>query len=132
MTVFFALAEMLICRTCKRSIRFEESSHRGLGFKIVVSCVCGRREINSGPLVNTGHKTNRRIVFVMRLLGIAREGINVFCGLMMLSQRLAKSAYDKIVQHIHEASESMFKSASDKAVTEEKEKVLKMEERRII
>ena len=51
---------------------------------------------------------------------------------MDLSQGLAKSSYDKIVQHIHEASESMFKSVSDKAVTEEKEKMFKMEERRII
>ena len=120
--VFFALAEMLICRTCKQSISFEESGHRGLGFKIVVSCVCGRREINSGPLVNTGYEINRRIVFVMRLLGIAREDINVFCGLMDLSQGLAKSTYNKIVQHIHEASESMFKSVSDKALKEEKER----------
>ena len=40
-TVFFALAEMLICRPCKQRINFEESGHRGLGFKIVVSCVCG-------------------------------------------------------------------------------------------
>ena len=44
-------------------------------------CVCGRREINSGPLVNTCSEINRRIV-----------------------------------------SEPMFKSVSDKAVTEEKEK----------
>ena len=69
----------------------------------------------------------------MRLLGIEREGINVFCGLMDLSQGLANSTYDKIVQHVHEASESMSKSVSDKAVTEEEEKkMLKMEERRII
>ena len=121
-TVFFALAEMLICRTCKQSISFEESGYRGLGFKIVVSCVWGRREINSGPLVNVGYEINRRIVFVMKLLGIAREGINMFCGLMDLSQGLAKSTYGKIVQHIQEASESMFKSVSDKAVTEEKDK----------
>ena len=84
--------------------------------------MCGRREINSCPLVNTGYEVNRRIVFVMRLFGIAREGINVFCALMDLSQGLAKSMYDKVLQHIHEESELMFKSVSDKAVTEEKEK----------
>ena len=58
----------------------------------------------------------------MRLLGIAREGVNVFCGLMDLCQGLAKSTYDKIVQHCHSASASMFETMSKKAVKEEREK----------
>ena len=82
LTVFGAIADILICKSCKQSVKFEESGHRGLGFKIIVSCKCGHREINSGLLINTGYEINRRIVFVMRLLGIGREGVNVFCGLM--------------------------------------------------
>ena len=81
-TVFTALSQILICYKCKQSVHFEESGQRGLGFKIVVSCRCDHTEINSGPFIHNGFEINRRIVFIMRLLGIAREGINVFCNLM--------------------------------------------------
>ncbi|KYQ47031.1 hypothetical protein ALC60_13943 [Trachymyrmex zeteki] len=122
LTVFGAIAEIVICRSCKGNVKFEECGHRGVGFKIIVSCRCGRREINSGPLINTGYEINRRIVFVMRLIGIGREGLNVFCGLMDLCQGLTKSSYQKIVQHIYAASEKMFKIICQKAVNEEREK----------
>lgn len=122
LTVFHAIADIIICRSCKQNIKFTESGHRGLGFKIILSCMCGRREINSGPLINTGYEINRRIVFVMRLLGVGREGINIFCGLMDICHGLGKSTYDKIVQHFHSAAESMFKSVCKKAVKEERKK----------
>ncbi|XP_066599643.1 uncharacterized protein [Prorops nasuta] len=122
LTVFHAISDMVICRSCKQSITFAESGYRGLGFKIVLTCRCGRREINSGPLINTGFEINRRIVFVMRLLGVGREGINVFCGLMDICKGLTKSTYDQIVQHIYSASKSMFESVCEKAVKEEQEK----------
>nr|XP_032514623.1 uncharacterized protein LOC116768095 [Danaus plexippus plexippus] len=57
----------------------------------------------------------------MRLLGVAREGINIFCGLMDMSQGLAKSTYDQIVKHLYTASKTMFESVCKKAVDEEKE-----------
>lgn len=78
LTDFNTIANMVIYGTCKQKITFAETGHRGLGFKIVISCMCGLREINSGPLLNTGYEINRRIVFVMRLLGIGREGIDVY------------------------------------------------------
>lgn len=122
-SVFLAISQLVICNSCKQRITFAESSHRGLGFKIILSCRCGKREIQSGPLIHTGYEINRRIVFVMRLLGVAREGINIFCGLMDLSQGigLAKSTYDKIVEHLHTASKTMFESACKSAVEEEKQ-----------
>lgn len=118
-TVFTALSQILICYKCKRSVRFEESGQRGLGFKIVVSCNCSHTEINSGPFIHNGFEINRRIVFIMRLLDIAREGINVFCNLMDMCTGLSKSSYTKIVEHIHEAAKSSFKDLSKKAVQEE-------------
>ena len=127
LTVFLAISDIVICRSCKQNITFAESGHRGLGFKIVLSCMCGRREINSGPLINTGYEINRRIVFVMRLLGVGREGINIFCGLMDMCQGFAKSSYDKIVKHLYSASKSMFESVCEKAVKEEQEKNVKNE-----
>lgn len=99
--------------------KFKESGHRGLDSKIILSCMRGRSEIDSGPLISTGYEINRRIVFVMGLLGIGRDSINVFCGLMDLYQGLAKSTYDEIFQHIHSASESMFNIVTEKAVKEE-------------
>lgn len=125
--VFTALAEFLICRVCKQSIKFEESGHRSLGFKLIVSCSCGRREINSGPLIHTGHEINRRLIFVMRLLGIGREGINIFCGLMDLGQGLTIGVYEQAMQHIYTAAHSMFESICKKAVEEEKEENVKNE-----
>lgn len=107
-SVFLALSEIAICRSCKQKLTFAESGHRGLGFKIVVMCMCGRREIQSGPLINTGYKINRRIVFVMKLLGIGREGINVFCGLIDMSAGFKKSTYQQIVEHLYAASKTLF------------------------
>ena len=118
LTMFGVIADIVICRSCKGSVKFEESGHRGLGFQIIVSCKCGHREINSGPLMNTGYEINRWIVFIMMLLGVGREGINVFCGLMDLCQGLAKSTYDKVVMHLHSASVSMFETLSKKAIKE--------------
>ena len=58
----------------------------------------------------------------MRLLGIAREGINIFSGLMDLGQGLSRSCYDDIVKHLHEAAKTVFDILCKKAVEEEKEK----------
>ena len=46
---------------------FDEFAACGLGFKLDIKCSCGTRDLNSGPLINTGFEINRRIVVVMRL-----------------------------------------------------------------
>jgi len=74
---FTALSDMFICRNCKQDVKFTETEIRGLGFKFVITCKCGSKQIQSGSYINTGFEINRRIVFVMRLLG---EGINLFCS----------------------------------------------------
>ncbi|XP_015177660.1 PREDICTED: uncharacterized protein LOC107067025 [Polistes dominula] len=119
-TVFTALTEMLICRYCKLPVKFEESGNRGLGFKIVLLCKCGRKDINSGPLINGGFEINRRIVFVMRLLGVAREGINLFCNMMDICNGLTESSYNGIISIIHNTTQSAFRASTVKAVSEEK------------
>jgi len=58
------------------------SDHRGLGFKIKIRCRYGQTSINCGPFIKNAYENNLRIVFVMRLLRITREDINIFCGLM--------------------------------------------------
>lgn len=42
--------------------------------------------------INNAFELNRRIVFVMRLLGAAREGINLFCNMMDVCNILTKSS----------------------------------------
>ncbi|EZA51573.1 hypothetical protein X777_09740 [Ooceraea biroi] len=116
---------MVICRQCKQDIKFAESGIRGLGFKIIISCRCGRREINSGPFIKNAFEINRRIIFVMRLLNAAREGINIFCGLMDIGQGTSKTAYDHAVQHIHSATSAVIDVLCKKVVQEEKEENVK-------
>lgn len=118
-TVFTALSDLLVCKECKQSVSFAQSDNRGLGFKILLSCQCGRRQINSSPFINNGYEINRRIVFVMRLLGISREGINLFCSLMDLGKGISRNAYYTILQHIYDASRIVFLLLRKKAVREE-------------
>lgn len=81
-SMFAAIQEFVICRNCKNNINFYETSPRGLGFKIATRCGCGTRFINSGPMINSGFEINRRIVLVMRLLGVGLQGLNLFCNMM--------------------------------------------------
>ncbi|CAH2100864.1 unnamed protein product [Euphydryas editha] len=119
-TVFTALSEILICRDCKLPVKFEESGNRGLGFKIVVICKCGFRNIFSGPLINNGFEVNRRIVFTMRLLGVAREGINLFCNMMDICNGISESTYNAVTSLLHTSTQSLFQASCVKAVGEEK------------
>ncbi|KAG8228179.1 hypothetical protein J437_LFUL014414 [Ladona fulva] len=75
--------------------------------------------IASGPLINTGYEINCRMVFVMWLPGIGREGMNLFCGLMDIGQGLSKDSYDLIVGRIHHATSAVFDMLCEKAVKEE-------------
>ena len=67
-TVFTALSEIVKCSVYNQKINFNDCGSRGLGFKIVVTCPCGDKMINSEPLINNGFEIHRRIVFVMTYL----------------------------------------------------------------
>jgi len=123
----YSLADILVYGECKQKIKFEESGNRGLGFKLVVVCRCGKRFIQSGCLVNTGYEINRCIILVMRLLGVARDGINLFCSFMDMCSGISQHAYDNIIKHVHSTSKSVFDSYCQKAVQKEKEENSKRE-----
>ncbi|KAG8234020.1 hypothetical protein J437_LFUL013855 [Ladona fulva] len=91
-----------------------------MGFKISVNCLCGTVLIKSGPFVNDGYDINRRIVFAMRLLGVSREGINLFCGMMEFGFGLSQKAYEGVVKHMHDSIEKICKYSCKKIVCEEK------------
>ena len=51
--VFTALSEFGGCKKCNSDVRFSQSSKRGLGFKILVSCSnCGDADIFNCPLIH--------------------------------------------------------------------------------
>lgn len=100
-TVFNSLADTLCCKSCKQTVKFEDSAHEGFAWKLVVSCRCADRSIDSGPQIDKDSEINRRMVFVTRLLGVNFEGINMFSNLMELSDGFSREAYDGIVECIN-------------------------------
>ena len=118
--VFTALQQYLKCKVCDKDVSFSKYGQRGLGFKILLTCDCGEKYIDSGPLILTGYEINRRLVYVMRLIGIGLSGINTFCGLMELGNGISCSAYYYIIDTISIAVQSVFDLAMRKAVNEEK------------
>ncbi|KYM81197.1 hypothetical protein ALC53_08268 [Atta colombica] len=62
---------------------------------------------------------NRRIVFVMRLLGIGREGLNIFYNFMDICNGLTKDAYNKIAEHIYSVTKAEFESCAQRVINEE-------------
>lgn len=118
--VFTALQQILKCKVCDKDVSFSKYGQRGLGFKILVTCDCGEKYIDSCPLISTGYEINRRLVYVMRLIGVGLSSINTFCGLMELGSGLSSSTYYHIIDTISIAVQSVFDLAMRKAVNEEK------------
>jgi len=127
-SVFSAIQDIVQCKTCRRSMTFDESGSRGLGFKITAKCACGIRHIHSGPFIRNGYEINTRIIFVMRLLGVSLAGINLFCAMMDIGKGLNKDSYNRIVQHIYEAAKKMFDEMCLRVVKQEREENEKREQ----
>ncbi|CAH2107864.1 unnamed protein product [Euphydryas editha] len=118
--VFSTLQEYLKCKTCDKDVSFTKYGQRGLGFKVCITCKCGKRYINSCHMISTGYEINRRLVYIMRLIGVGLSGINKFCGLMELGTGISSSIYYKIIDSISIAVKSVFDVVMLKAVREEK------------
>ncbi|GFS99385.1 uncharacterized protein TNCV_1601891 [Trichonephila clavipes] len=79
-SVFAAVSETVISKTCKNDLSFSQSSFRGLGLKIILWCNCEERTvINSCPMIQNACEINRWCVFVMQLFGVGYEGVDLFC-----------------------------------------------------
>lgn len=119
--VFAALAQILVCKECGNSVSFTETSKRGLGFKIVVSCgTCRDTHITNSPHIENAYDINRRLIFAMRLLGIGQYGISKFCALMSLPKPAYQSTYDIIVKLITTAANAVRTKSCKQAAEEEK------------
>ncbi|XP_074114231.1 uncharacterized protein LOC141537255 [Cotesia typhae] len=121
-TVFSMISSLVLCAQCKKEIKFSRTSFRGLGFKISLQCGCDSVQyIPSCPFVDKSFEVNRRIIFAMRLLGVGREGINIFCSIMDICQGLSISTYYACIENIHLAACTVYNLIISKAVNEEKE-----------
>ncbi|XP_070515610.1 uncharacterized protein [Cardiocondyla obscurior] len=126
MTVFSTLSQMIVCKTCKGDVSFTESSRRGLGFKIVMTCnTCGEFYINNCPIINIHtYELNIRMIFAMRILGIGLNGIKKFCAFMNLPKPVFQATYDLIIKNILTATSAVRDISMKKAAQEEIKKTL--------
>lgn len=121
-TVFSAISSMVLCVSCKKEIKFSRTAHRGLRFKIALQCNCPSvRYLLSCPFIEKSFEVNRRMIFAMRLLGVGREGINIFCSLIEICQGISICTYYACVKNIHTAVSSVYNLIISKAVKEEKD-----------
>lgn len=124
-SVFTTLSSLILCSTCKKDIKFSRTASRGLGFKIAMQCECKEvRYIQSSPFVNKAFEVNRRLVVAMRLLGVGREGINIFCSIMDICQGLTIGTYYSCLDNLYVAASVVYDLIISKAVKEEKELIL--------
>lgn len=127
--VFGRLSEFVECKSCKSEIQFERTNTQGLGFQLCLSCNCPiTKKIYSCPTQlnetknHRSYEINRKIVFVMRLLGVGIHGINLFCGMMDLCAGLSNHIYYNTIKILSTACQTVFQKTITKAVDEEEEK----------
>lgn len=78
-------------------------------------------------MIHNAFEINRRIVTVMRLLGIGNKGLNLFCSLMDLTTEFYNQTYYHCLTNLHTASEAVYKLLVQFTVTEERNKTLEKE-----
>lgn len=107
--VFCALSKFVKCKKCNDDIEFLQQKDRGLGFKICPKCSCKPNYIESSPVIDkNNNKINQRIVFVMRVLGIGYNGLQMFLSLMDISTYFSKGTYYNVISKIHNVSKKCF------------------------
>lgn len=122
LTVFSMISKLVVCKKCGIQIKFSETGHRGLGYKVVVTCEkCKPTYINASPVIsNHAYDINRRIILAMRLLGVGLNGIIKFCAFMDLPRPIFQSFYDKLVKNISVATATVREKCIKKAAVEKK------------
>ena len=118
--IFGGLADILKCKKCNGNVTFAKSCEVGLGFNLKVKCQCSDYSINSCPRNNNVFEINRRVVLVMRLLGIGFQGIKLFCSFMELSSDFGHTSYYSAVGSMHKSAKALFEAVITKAGQEEK------------
>lgn len=105
--VFSGLSDILKCKKCDSDIKFGKHDEHGLGFN---------------KAYNKAYEIDRRIVFVMRLLGVGFHGLNCFCSMMDLGRGFSRNLFYVAVDNMYTAAQRVFQLVIKKAGREEKEK----------
>jgi len=122
LTVFNFLSMCLKCKECDGEVTFSRTCVRGLGFNLLLKCKCkNQRRISSSPMVNTAYEINRRLLFVMRILGLGLQSTNIFCSLMELSTGFSNTTYYAFLKNLLVAAKSTFNDIQRRAIDEEKQ-----------
>lgn len=110
-TVFGALSNFVVCKTCKSKVKFNIIEPKGLGFKIEVQCDCDPTvKIPSSEYDNRTYDINKRFLFVMKVLGIGVAGCRKFCALMDMAPLFQGSTYTIIMNSVNEAVKKITES----------------------
>lgn len=118
--VFSVLATFVKCSKCDGQVQFSRTCQKGLGFQLVVTCPCSTRTIDSCKRVGSNYEINNKIVFVMRLIGVGINGLNLFCAFMDFTKNFSKYTYYNSTQNIKIASKKVYELVIDKTAKEEK------------
>lgn len=111
--VFTTLQQKLKCIVCVKDVKFFKQGERGIGFEFYVLCECSDTFIDSSPKIWISYEINRRLIFIMRLLGCGLAGVNIFCGLLDLVTGFNETTFNKT--NIKIAVETVFKVVINKA-----------------
>jgi len=117
--VFAAISDVAVCVESVNTIyRLASQKIEGLDSKYP-SSISAALLINSGSFIHNGFDINKRVVLAMKLLGVARAELNIFCDIMDLGRGLSQKSYDGIVQYIYASSKKFFEISCKKAIQEE-------------
>lgn len=123
-SLFLTLQNNVVCKNCLKDVEFGINNIKGVGFSLDVQCSCEKNlHIPSSPKISSGYEINRRLVYVLRLLGVGYNGFLNFCGLLDIScTGLSISGYYDCMKHILAAVTDITKLVFAKAAKEEQEK----------
>lgn len=117
---FSTLSKFVKCKDCNGDITFSKEPISGLGFKLLLTCPCSLRAIDSCKRIGTSFEVNRKLVFLMRLLGIRHVGLTLFCSLMDITSSFSTNLYYGALDNIHSATKAVLDRVLLKAGKEEK------------
>ena len=121
--LFRQLQEVLVCQACHGAITFSEVDVRGLGSKIVITCVsCYKATFidtsKKGGNKFNAYEINKRSLLAARTLGHGLSGLKTFCGVMDLPQPVSHSNFDNMNIELKTVSKEVARESMKAAVEE--------------
>jgi len=72
------------------------------------------------------NEINRRFMLTIRLLSVARQGINIFCEIMNIALGMNNSLYYACLKNIHTVASCVYNTVTRATVDLEKKKIQKI------